>query len=193
MFKIYKGKYSAYDPSILRRDKLCEISRLTILSEYRTSRSTDPIKRLVTLALPLCAYVVGEHYDMIYAYQYCAPPMVRYLSKALGSPLTPIGEPFEYHGTRIPTGLHGPSSILSFDLIPYTFFRLLKRHLFGPTMNVSTEDPVQSPTARQPESLCKLWTHQKFESHFLFDNTLKKTSDDLRKEKKNIWKSISWI
>lgn len=139
--KICKSFYS-HDPSQMNREAICEISRLSILSEYRTTRTTDPIKRLVTLALPLSAYVVGLQYSADYAYQLCEPPLAQYLSKSLGAPLVPIGEPIDFHGTRIPTVVHGRSSVESFDLIPYTFYRLLQRHLYGTPVS---SKPCQAP------------------------------------------------
>lgn len=140
LMKLCKTFYS-HNPAQMEREAVCEISRLSLLSEYRTIRSTDPIVRLVTLALPLAAYVVGIHHNVKYAYQLCEPPLAKYLSRSLGSPLTPIGEPVEFHGTRVPTLVLPRSSVDEMDLIPYTFFRLLHQHIYGP---YTTEPATQS-------------------------------------------------
>lgn len=146
LMRLCKTFYS-HNPSEMDRETVCEISRLSLLSEYRTQRSTDPMVRLVTLALPISAYVVGIHHNAEYAYQLCEPPLAKYLSRTLGSPLTPIGEPVEFHGTRVPTVVLPRSSVDGMDLIPFTFFKLLNKQLYA-TSVVHPQEDKYPPTIR---------------------------------------------
>lgn len=77
-------KFGPHRPSEQPRERICEISRLTLLSDYRTTAKrtaqksasepsqkprADPLSSLVTLALPLAAYAVTLHHKVLFAYQ----------------------------------------------------------------------------------------------------------------------------
>jgi len=128
--------FRSYNPAHAPRDRICELSRLSLLSDLRGSSTEgghNPLRLLVTLALPLAGCVVGIRNKAALCYQLCRPSLVKYLNTSFGPTLMPIGAPVEFHGKRVPTVIKMTNAFENMDLISSVFYHCIEKQLYPNT------------------------------------------------------------
>jgi N-acyl amino acid synthase of PEP-CTERM/exosortase system len=114
---------SIIDPAKLPRDKIAEVSRLAVMSEFRRrkgeSRSEAPVATrdfgdrdqprfpYIPISLYIGAVLMAKRHGIDYLFTLTEPRLAAHFGK-LGINVIPIGEPVEHRGLRVPSVMHVP-------------------------------------------------------------------------------------
>ncbi|MDB5849908.1 MAG: hypothetical protein JWP29_3660 [Rhodoferax sp.] len=110
---------SIIDPARLPRDKIAEVSRLAVMSGFRRRKgeklSADvslteqdfggadtPRFPNIPLSLYAAAVLMAQRHGIEYLFVLTEPRLSKHFAK-FGVNIVPIGEPIEFHGTRVPS------------------------------------------------------------------------------------------
>ncbi|MFT3717889.1 PEP-CTERM/exosortase system-associated acyltransferase [Pseudorhodoferax sp.] len=106
------------DPSRLPRDRIAEVSRLAVLSDFRRRRgeahkavaldvqdfgdAQQPRFPYIPVSLYLAAVLLAQRRQVEYLFTLTEPRLAEHFAK-LGVEVTQIGAPIEHRGTRVPS------------------------------------------------------------------------------------------
>lgn len=106
------------DPAKLPREKIAEVSRLAVLSDFRRRRgeehrpvaidvsdfgdSQQPRFPYIPVGLYMASVVMAQRQGIEYLFTLTEPRLAEHFAK-LGVEIVPIGKPIEHRGTRIPS------------------------------------------------------------------------------------------
>lgn len=111
----------AIDPAKLPRDRVAEVSRLAVLSDFRRRRgeeqqdvtidvrdfgdSQQPRFPYIPVGLYMAAVLMAQHHNIDHIFTLTEPRLAEHFGK-LGVKIVPIGSPIEHRGTRVPSVIH---------------------------------------------------------------------------------------
>lgn len=109
------------DPSKLPRDRVAEVSRLAVLSDFRRRRGEDhkevaidvsdfgdaqqPRFPYIPVGLYMAAVLIAQRHNIEYLFTLTEPRLAEHFAK-LGVKIVPIGAPIEHRGQRVPSLIH---------------------------------------------------------------------------------------
>jgi N-acyl amino acid synthase of PEP-CTERM/exosortase system len=109
------------DPAKLPRDRIAEVSRLAVLSDFRRRRgeeqrevaidvrdfgdSKQPRFPYIPVGLYMAAVQMAQRHEIEYIFTLTEPRLAEHFAK-LGVNIVPIGAPIEHRGTRVPSVIH---------------------------------------------------------------------------------------
>lgn len=109
------------DPSKLPRDRVAEVSRLAVLSDFRRRRgeghkevaidvsdfgdAQQPRFPYIPVGLYMAAVLIAQRHDIDYLFTLTEPRLAEHFAK-LGVKIVPIGAPIEHRGQRVPSLIH---------------------------------------------------------------------------------------
>ncbi|KQP23165.1 PEP-CTERM/exosortase system-associated acyltransferase [Pseudorhodoferax sp. Leaf267] len=109
------------DPSKLPRDRVAEVSRLAVLSDFRRRRGEEqrevaidvrdfgdaqqPRFPYIPVGLYMAAVLMAQRRGIDYIFTLTEPRLAEHFAK-LGVKIVPIGAPIEHRGTRVPSVIH---------------------------------------------------------------------------------------
>lgn len=112
------------DPAKLPRDRVAEVSRLAVLSDFRRRRgeesrevaidvrdfgdSQQPRFPYIPVGLYMAAVQMALRHNIEHIFTLTEPRLAEHFAK-LGVKIVPIGNPIEHRGTRVPSVIHAPS------------------------------------------------------------------------------------
>lgn len=112
------------DPARLPRDRIAEVSRLAVLSDFRRRRGEDhkevaidvsdfgdaqqPRFPYIPVGLYMASVLMAQRHNIEYLFTLTEPRLAEHFGK-LGVKIVPIGAPIEHRGQRIPSLIHAGS------------------------------------------------------------------------------------
>lgn len=109
------------DPSKLPRDRIAEVSRLAVLSDFRRRRGEDhkevaidvqdfgddkqPRFPYIPVGLYMASVLMAQQHNIEYLFTLTEPRLAEHFAK-LGVKIEPIGAPIEHRGMRVPSLIH---------------------------------------------------------------------------------------
>lgn len=120
------------DPAKLPRERIGEVSRLAVLSDFRRRRgeeqrevtidagdfgdSKQPRFPYIPVGLYMATVMIAQARGVEHLFTLTEPRLAEHFGK-LGVKIAPIGEPVEHRGTRVPSVIHVPSVATSIRLM----------------------------------------------------------------------------
>ena len=109
------------DPAKLPRDRVAEVSRLAVLSDFRRRRGEEqrevaidvsdfgdkqqPRFPYIPVGLYMAAVLMAQRHNIDHIFTLTEPRLAEHFGK-LGVKIVPIGAPIEHRGTRVPSVIH---------------------------------------------------------------------------------------
>lgn len=109
------------DPAKLPRDRVAEVSRLAVLSDFRRRRGEDhkevaidvsdfgdsqqPRFPYIPVGLYMASVLIAQRHNIDYLFTLTEPRLAEHFAK-LGVKIVPIGAPIEHRGMRVPSLIH---------------------------------------------------------------------------------------
>lgn len=109
------------DPAKLPRDRVAEVSRLAVLSDFRRRRGEEqrevaidvrdfgdaqqPRFPYIPVGLYMAAVMMAQRHNIDHIFTLTEPRLAEHFAK-LGVKIVPIGAPIEHRGTRVPSVIH---------------------------------------------------------------------------------------
>lgn len=119
---------SLFDPAGVARERMTEVSRLAVLSQFRRRKGEDaqpmslpddafgssgqPRFPFIPVGLYLGSIALALHHNIDHLFMLTEPRLAMHFTK-LGFVIDRIGGPVEHRGTRIPSLLRGPETVAS--------------------------------------------------------------------------------
>lgn len=114
---------SIIDPARLPRHRIAEVSRLAVMSDFRRRKGEklstltmgdsdfggSPVTRFpnIPLSLYIASVVLAQRQGIEYLFVLTEPRLSKHFAK-MGVQITPIGEPIDFRGTRVPSVMRVP-------------------------------------------------------------------------------------
>lgn len=145
----------AIDPAKLPRDKVAEVSRLAVMSDFRRRKGeggqevaiderdfgdrTQPRFPYIPVSLYVAAVALAQRHGIEYIFTLTEPRLAEHFAK-LGVKIVPIGPPVEHRGMRVPSVIHASEVASSVRLLVRPLWKVIEQQ-------IDAAYAGQSPTA----------------------------------------------